>query len=139
MSQGKSEAAKKLGDRAHLVKCVGYPEGVSGYRFYNPESRTITLSRSPHFLEVSQPHSPDPAPAAPEEPMSHTPDINDNISITSDIENECDQAAPPALSSPPSSPLPPLTRNEFPAQVLCNRSRIVAPSCLEPTDFGAHG
>ena len=49
--QGKAEGAKKLGDHAHLIKFVGYPEGVSGYRFYDPSSCKITLSHSPHFLE----------------------------------------------------------------------------------------
>ena len=34
----KSEGAKKLGDQARLVKFVGYPKGVSGYRFYDPTS-----------------------------------------------------------------------------------------------------
>src|SRR5260370_14262553 len=59
--QGKAEGAKKLGDRAHLIKFVGYPEGVSGYRFYDPSSRKITLSCSPRFLESNR-STPMPAP-----------------------------------------------------------------------------
>src|SRR5260370_31446764 len=50
----KSEGAKKLGDRACLVKFVGYPDGVNGHKFYDPSTRTIVLSCSAHFLENPQ-------------------------------------------------------------------------------------
>src|SRR5260370_13271772 len=50
----KSDGAKKLRDRAHKVKFVGYPEGISGYRLYDPAICTIILSHSTHFLESTQ-------------------------------------------------------------------------------------
>src|SRR5260370_15116963 len=51
----KSQGAKKLRDCACLVKFIRYPEGVSSYKFYDPNTHTIILSCSPHFLESPSP------------------------------------------------------------------------------------
>ena len=56
--RAKSLGAKKLGDRASLVKFIGYPDGVSGYKFWDPMTRTMKISRSARFLDDS--HSPSP-------------------------------------------------------------------------------
>ena len=75
----KSEGAKKLGDCACLVKFVGYPEGVSGYKSYDPSTCTIMLSHSPHFLETL----PDPAQLHTHTPR---PPDDDEVSIASNSE-----------------------------------------------------
>src|SRR5258708_22147252 len=73
--RSKSDGAKKLGDCAHLVKFVGYPEGVSGYKFYDPLTCTTILSRSAHFLDFT---TSDPTPAlhnpSPEPPNTFDDD-----------------------------------------------------------------
>ena len=142
----KSDGAKKLGDRACLVKFVGYPDGVNGYKFYDPLTHTITLSHSACILET----------------VTHPPDdtaVNsfddDNVSVTSDFDQHVhppsqmpspSPSATPSLptSSPISSPIPSPTPSpplppEPVTRQLRDRSRIHPPSHLEPTDFGAHG
>ncbi len=74
----KDQGAKKLGDRAVLVKFVGYPDGVSGYKFWDPNTHTIALSCSPHFLE----HQPPDIDTPP-----HTIDNVDNIDDHDDPDN----------------------------------------------------
>src|SRR5260221_14768940 len=122
-----------------LVKFIGYLEGVSGYKFYDPNTHTVILSRSPHFLEPT--HS-DPNPT-----LSHSgvtsPNVlldDDEISIASDTEHAPDPDPSPP-SHPVSSPSPPLPQSldEAPTRWLCDRSHIHAPQHLEPANFGAHG
>ena len=141
----KSDGAKKLGDRAQLVKFVGYPDGVSGYKFYDPSARTITLSHSAHFLETTD--------TTPLSPASHSPnsantfdDDGDNISITSDPDHPdpptmdvpiSHTPAPPPPTPAPSPP-PPLAP-PIPPRELCDCSQIRPPPHLDPTEFGAHG
>src|SRR5260221_2031985 len=137
--RSKLGGAKKLGDHARLVKFIGYLEGVSGYKFYDPNTCTVILSRSPHFLEPT--HS-DPNPT-----LSHSgvtsPNVlldDDEISIASDTEHAPDPDPSPP-SHPVSSPSPPLPQSldEAPTRWLCDRSHIHAPQHLEPANFGAHG
>ena len=136
--QPKTSRAKKLGDHACLVKFMGYLEGVSGYKFYDPQSHAILLSHSPHFLESMQ-HQHN------QTQDHHLVDelTDDNVSITSDSDDTHDHCSPPLPSSspsPPSSctPSPPLT-HELPRRQLCDWTHIRAPMCLDPADFGAHG
>ena len=103
--QSKSQGAKKLGDCAHLVKFISYPEGVSGYKFYDLNTHTVILSCSPHFLEP--PHC-----DSDNHPTNtlHPTDLNvplkyDVISIMSDAEQNTHDSTPP--SPPPSSYPPP--------------------------------
>ncbi|SRR5258708_20928769 len=84
----KSDGAKKLGDHACLVKFVGYPDGINGYKFYDPSMHTITLSCSMHIFET-----PDIHPiSTPFHLLTHTPDNtldDDEVSIVSDSDH-CD-------------------------------------------------
>jgi len=72
----KSDGAKKLGDHAHLVKFIGYPDGVNGYKFYDPATCTISLSCSTHVLETPNIH-----------PTSTTPTSRDTSTESPSIMN----------------------------------------------------
>ena len=91
----KSDGAKRLGDHAHLVKFVGYPEGVSGYKFYDPLTRTTILSRSARFLDFTT-SDPTPAPHNPSPEPPNTFD-DDDISIMSNSDHLDD--FPPSLDA----------------------------------------
>src|SRR5258708_36504845 len=52
----KSDGVKKLGDHTCLVKFIGCPDGVNGYKFYDPATSTISLSCSTHVLETPNIH-----------------------------------------------------------------------------------
>src|SRR5258708_31435737 len=93
--RSKSDGAKKLGDRARLVKFVGYPEGVSGYKFYDPLTRTTILSRSARFLDFTT-SDPTPAPHNPSPEPPNTFD-DDDISIMSNSDHLDD--FPPSLDA----------------------------------------
>src|SRR5260221_5420743 len=137
----KSKGAKKLGYHAHLVKFVGYPDGVNGHKFYDPSTHTIVLSRSAHFLENPQTHIP--------------PDTFDDneVSVISDcIDNEHVNSLPPPAPitsipdipaqpspSPPPSPIPPSPAPDVPSRQLHDCTRIHPPAQFDPAGFGAHG
>src|SRR5258707_4945252 len=95
----KSDGAKKLGDCACLVKFVGYPDGVNGYKFYDPSTCTITLSCSAHILKT----------------ITHAPADtfdDDEISVTSDSDhhNHHNHVPTPTMTvptSPTCTPSPP--------------------------------
>ena len=113
--QPKSHGAKKLGDCAILVKFVGYPEGVSGYKFWDPTTCTMKLSQSAHFLDDKSPSKPPPSPApsiaelsnpspSPEESVSSAPPHDNNMPLR----HASDPTPPPPSPSPPATPTPPL-------------------------------
>ena len=45
----KKLGAKKLGERGHLVKFLGYPENISGYKTYDPATRKVEVIHVPVF------------------------------------------------------------------------------------------
>src|SRR5258708_7017251 len=121
-----------------LVKFIGYLEGVSGYKFYDPNTCTVILSCSPHFLEPT--HS-DPNPT-PSHSGVTSPNVlldDDEISIASDTEHAPDPDPDPDPPShpvscpvpPPPSPPLPLSLDEAPTRHLCDCSHIHAPEHWE--------
>ncbi len=92
-------------------------EGVSRYKFYDPNTCTVILSCSPHFLELTcfnpnhtQSHSDITGPDGPSN--------DDEINVTSDTEHTLDFIPPPILPSPPSHlaspPVPPPPSSPLP-------------------------
>ena len=128
----KLQGTKKLGDHAHLVKSIRYLEGVSGYKFYGPNTCTVLLSHSPHFLELPQAN-----------PV-HDPADDNQVSVISDDDHTHDPDTSSSSSPLISPPLPPLlpppppphvdaptpTMPDAPAEppirVLCDRTQIHA-------------
>ena len=115
----KSDGAKKLGDRACKVKFVGYPEGVSGYRFYDPCTRTIVLSRSTHFLESKHP------PTLPTQDRTPLPEHNDTCDSC-----DPDTASDDNISVAPDDSAPPPTRNDHPPSTQPSPSPTLLPSLM---------
>ena len=83
----KSLGARKLGERGKLVKFLGYPENVSGYRTYDPIGKKVEMVRAPTFREEARP--------TPNVPFESSP---------SDSESNTDDAAASPMPTPPPSP-----------------------------------
>ena len=63
----------KLEPKAKIMIFVGYEPGSKGYRFWDPSSRTIILSRDVQFDESSFPNRNQPAPGPP--PVYPSPEL----------------------------------------------------------------
>src|SRR6266478_3290590 len=53
--QPKDLGARKLGERGHHVRFIGYPHNSSGYRVYDPDTHKINIVRAPIFHEEACP------------------------------------------------------------------------------------
>src|SRR5258708_7387020 len=53
----KDLGAKKLGERSHHMKFLGYPHNSSGYRTYDPVTHKVEVVRAPIFHEEARPHA----------------------------------------------------------------------------------
>ena len=69
-----SQGAKKLGDWASLVKFIGYPDGVSGYKFWDPVTCTMKISCSVQFLDDAA--SPSLPPVCPDSPDTSASEVD---------------------------------------------------------------
>ena len=47
--QPKDLGARKLGERGRPVKFLGYPEGSTGYKVYDPSTHKVSIVRKPLF------------------------------------------------------------------------------------------
>jgi transposase InsO family protein len=144
----KRQGAQKLGDRALKVKFVGYPDSVSGYKFWDPHARKMRLSRSARFLETVVLPRPEIDISTEQslflEEDTYPPDLttdDDSSSHHSDVELD-DVDHSPTPTTPENTPdneqqqRPP---NEPPARQLRDRSQLRPPLRLDPSNFGAHG
>ena len=90
----KALGTRKLGERGKLVKFLGYPKNVSGYRTYDPVRRKVEIVRAPIFREEARP----------------TPNVLFETPY-SDSEPDTDDVIPPTPSplqdSSPSPAIPP--------------------------------
>ena len=100
--RNKALGAKKLGERGKLVKFLGYPENISGYRTYNPMGRKVEIVWAPIFQEEAQPT---PNVSFETSPSDSETDIDDTTSTPASplLPHDCTS---PLATPPPPAPTP---------------------------------
>ena len=119
----KGLGAGKLGAHGHQVKFLGYPDGMAGYKTYDPQTHQVSITRAPIFREEAHPCSTAFFESAKDK-------LDEDMPMP-DASMISPMPPPPSLptSSSPSPPDPVL-----PSHPICDRH---APHHLNPTDFGA--
>ena len=84
----KDLGAGKLGACAHQVKFLGYPDGTTGYKAYDPHTHHVSIIRAPIFREEAHPH-----PTA--------------VFESADDDSDEDVPLPDTPAAPAASPTPP--------------------------------
>src|SRR5260370_20851385 len=125
--QPKELRAQKLGECGHPAKFLSYPETLSGYRTYNPTNHKVSIVHVPSFHEEAQPH--------PDTTFETPADDSDDDTTSREVSEPLPMNDSPhdALEALDTSHVPPPTA---PGCLACARH---APTCYDPTDFGAHG
>src|SRR5260370_39961566 len=137
MHQLKSLGTRKLGEQAHCVKFLGYPQNSSGYRTYDPVTHKVDIVHSPIFWEEACSQSSTTFKSQVDDLDDDSTSVSDSTVVSSHLEGQTPSPlemptpapTPPPLPAPSSIPAPPT----HPSHV----RRM--PQHLEPADFGAYG
>ncbi len=125
--QPKDLGARKLGERGHPAKFLGYPENSAGYKTYDPASHKVEIVRAPIFREEARPRP----NAVFEMPVDDSDD--DHPGHTSDTVPSGADTSPDVPGVPQDPPVLLPIHQDRPM-----RARH-APPRFDPDAFGPHG
>ena len=117
---------QKLDPRSTPMTFIGYETGSKGYRFWNPDTRTIVLSRDVTFDERSFPAKASSPPSVP----PARPLVLDGPVMISFIPESAQQGSAPA--NPPAGPAPSAPAPQPVQPTLIQPGASTAPATLPP-------
>ena len=94
----KDLGAGKLGVRGHQIKFLGYPDGMAGYKAYDPETHKVSITRAPVFREEARP--------SPTTVFESADDISDDDTPTLDTAVAPAGGTATVPASDPATPFP---------------------------------